>query len=119
MESLFSLLQKNVLNRRRWQSRDELRVAIVLWIEKTYHRRPRRQALGRLTPIEFETLIKPLMQPERPYPTESIEVGAVPYGGTGHCGRLCRSAAALAPASKEVASSACGSQVGSQVAALA
>lgn len=57
MESFFSLLQKNVLNRRRWQTRDELRAAIVLWIEKTYHRR-RQQTLGRLTPIEFETLIK-------------------------------------------------------------
>jgi transposase InsO family protein len=45
MESFFSLLQKNVLNRRRWQTRDELRAAIVLWIEKTYHRRRRQQAL--------------------------------------------------------------------------
>ena len=56
MESPFSLLQKNVLNRRRWQTRDELRAAIVLWIERTYHRRRRQQALGRLTQIEFETL---------------------------------------------------------------
>ena len=56
MESFFSLLQKNVLNRRRWQTRDELRLAIVVWIEKTYHRRRRQDALGRLTPIEFETL---------------------------------------------------------------
>ena len=58
MESFFSLLQKNVLNRRTWQTRDELRAAIVVWIEKTYHRRRRQQTLGRLTPIEFETLIK-------------------------------------------------------------
>jgi putative transposase len=29
MESFFSLLQKNVLNRRRWATRDELRIAIV------------------------------------------------------------------------------------------
>ena len=56
MESFFSLLQKNVLNRRRWQTREELRLAIVVWIEKTYHRRRRQDALGRLTPIEFETL---------------------------------------------------------------
>jgi transposase InsO family protein len=58
MESFFSLLQKNVLDRRRWTSRDELRAAIVRWIERTYHRRRRQQALGRLTPIEFETLIQ-------------------------------------------------------------
>ncbi|GAA3689275.1 hypothetical protein GCM10022203_23150 [Micrococcus yunnanensis] len=36
MESFFALLQKNVLNRRRWQSFDQLRLAIVSWIERTY-----------------------------------------------------------------------------------
>ncbi|HEU5271105.1 MAG TPA: IS3 family transposase, partial [Jatrophihabitans sp.] len=56
MESFFSLLQKNVLNRRRWTSREELRLAIIVWIERTYHRRRRQDTLGRLTPIEFETL---------------------------------------------------------------
>ncbi len=56
MESFFSLLQKNVLNRQRWTTRDQLRLAIVVWIEKTYHRRRRQDALGRMTPIEFETL---------------------------------------------------------------
>jgi len=35
MESFFALLQRNVLDRRRWQSRDELRIAIVIWIERT------------------------------------------------------------------------------------
>jgi putative transposase len=58
MESFFSLLQKNVLNRRRWQTRDQLRLAIVIWIERTYHRRRRQDTLGRLTPIEFETLLQ-------------------------------------------------------------
>jgi putative transposase len=56
MESFFSLLQKNVLNRQRWQTREQLRLAVVVWIEKTYHRRRRQDSLGRLTPIEFETL---------------------------------------------------------------
>ncbi len=56
MESFFSLLQKNVLNRRRWRTRAELRLAILVWIEKTYHRRRRQDTLGRLTPVEFETL---------------------------------------------------------------
>ena len=56
MESFFSLLQKNVLDRKRWTSREELRLAIVIWIERTYHRRRRQDSLGRLTPIEFETL---------------------------------------------------------------
>jgi putative transposase len=57
MESFFSLLQKNVLNRRRWATRDDLRAEIVFWIEATYHRRRRQDGLGRLTPIEFETLL--------------------------------------------------------------
>ena len=59
MESFFALLQKNVLDRQRWTSREELRVAIVIWIERTYHRRRRQRGLGRLTPIEFETLYTP------------------------------------------------------------
>jgi transposase InsO family protein len=57
MESFFSLLQKNVLDRRTWRTREELRIAIVRWIERTYHRRRRQDALGRLTPIEYETIM--------------------------------------------------------------
>jgi putative transposase len=56
MESFFALLQKNVLNRQRWATRQELRLAIITWIEKTYHRRRRQRRLGRLTPIEFEII---------------------------------------------------------------
>ncbi|MFN2638275.1 MAG: IS3 family transposase [Gemmatimonadaceae bacterium] len=56
MESFFALLQKNVLDRQRWQTREQLRLAIVLWIERSYHRRRRQRRLGRLTPIEFETV---------------------------------------------------------------
>jgi transposase InsO family protein len=56
MESFFSLLQVNVLNRRRWDTRDQLRLAIVSWIERTYHRRRRQRTLGKLTPVEFETI---------------------------------------------------------------
>ncbi len=58
MESFFALLQKNVLNRRTWATRQELRIAIVTWIERTYHRRRRQARLGRLTPIEFETIMR-------------------------------------------------------------
>ena len=50
MESFFALLQKNVLDRKRWQPREELRIAIITWIERTYHRRRRQARLGRLTP---------------------------------------------------------------------
>lgn len=59
MESFFSLLQKNVLDRRVWDTREELRIAIVTWIERTYHRRRRQSALGRLTPVEYELIMAP------------------------------------------------------------
>lgn len=59
MESFFALLEKNVLNRKRWRARQELRIAVITWIESAYHRRRRRARLGRLTPIEYETLMNP------------------------------------------------------------
>lgn len=59
MESFFSLLQRNLLDRCRWDTRAQLRIAIVSWIERTYHRRRRQARLGRLTPIEYETIMTP------------------------------------------------------------
>ena len=56
MESFFSLLQKNVLDTQRWKTREDLRLAIVKWIERTYNRRRRQRVLGRLTPVEYETI---------------------------------------------------------------
>ncbi|MGF3057462.1 IS3 family transposase [Microbacterium sp. YY-01] len=57
MEWLFSLLQKNVLDRQSWATRQELRLAIVAWIEGKYHRKRRQRGLGRLTPVEFEAIM--------------------------------------------------------------
>ena len=59
MESFFSLLQKNVLDRRRWRTRAELTSRIVNWVERTYHRRRRQRRLGKLTPVEFELVFQP------------------------------------------------------------
>ncbi len=59
MESFFALVQKNILNRRRWATRDDLRIAIVTWIERTYHRRRRQAALGRMTPVDYEMIMTP------------------------------------------------------------
>lgn len=56
MESFFALLQKNVLDRTRWSTRAEFRQAIVVCIERDYHRRRRQRSLAHLTPIEYETL---------------------------------------------------------------
>jgi putative transposase len=54
MESFYALLQKNVLDRKRWATRDELATEIVFWIEHTYNNRRRQRGLGKLTPVEFE-----------------------------------------------------------------
>ena len=57
-QSFFSLLQKNVLNTRRWDTRADLRLAMVTWIETKYNRRRRQRGLGKLTPAEFEMIYK-------------------------------------------------------------
>jgi transposase InsO family protein len=60
MESFYSLLQKNVLNRQTsWATRDQLHSEIVHWIEHTYNHRRRQRALGRLTPVEYELAFDP------------------------------------------------------------
>ena len=56
IESFHSLLQNNVLNTRRWETREDLRIAVVTWIERKYHRQRRKRRLGKLTPVEFEAL---------------------------------------------------------------
>lgn len=57
IESFHALLQKNVLNTRRWESREQLRLAMVTWIEKKYHRQRRKERLGNMTPVEFEAVL--------------------------------------------------------------
>lgn len=58
MESWFSLLQKNVLNRHRnWATRDELRFAILWWTVHTYNTRRRQPALGKMTPVAYELML--------------------------------------------------------------
>ncbi len=68
MESFYALLQKNVLDRHTWTTREQLRLAIITWIEHTYNRRRRQRALGKLTPVEYElalhaTLAQPAVVP--------------------------------------------------------
>lgn len=57
MEPFFALLQKNVLDQQAWATRAELRLAIVHGIEAIYHRRRRQRVLGRLKPIEYESIM--------------------------------------------------------------
>ena len=56
IESFFSLLQKNVLNLQKWETRQELREAIFTWIHKEYNNKRPQQKLGRQTPNQYEKI---------------------------------------------------------------
>ncbi len=56
MESFFALLHKNVLDTKQWDTRVDLRLVMVHWIETKYNRRRRHTGLGKLTPVEFEMI---------------------------------------------------------------
>jgi transposase InsO family protein len=54
MESFWSRMQVELLDRQRWKTRLELSNAIFEYIEVFYNRRRRHSGLGMRTPIEFE-----------------------------------------------------------------
>ncbi len=54
MESFWSSMQIELLNRQRWKTRVELANAIFDYIEIFHNRQRRHSALGYLTPIENE-----------------------------------------------------------------
>lgn len=54
IESFWSRMQVELLDRKRWRTRVELANAIFEYIEIFYNRQRRHSSLGMLTPIEFE-----------------------------------------------------------------
>jgi transposase InsO family protein len=56
IESFWSTMQRELLDRQHWTSRVELASAIFEWIEGWYNPRRRHTSLGMLAPHEFETL---------------------------------------------------------------
>lgn len=56
MESFFSTLQRELLDRKRWQTRRELARAIFEWIEAWYNPHRRHTSIGDLSPVEYERL---------------------------------------------------------------
>ncbi len=54
IESFWSRLQVELLDRQRWRTRIELANAIFEYLEIWHNRRRRHSALGMLTPIKFE-----------------------------------------------------------------
>lgn len=56
MESFFSTLQRELLDRTQWATRNELASAIFEWIEAWYNPRRRHTSIGCLSPIAYERL---------------------------------------------------------------
>ena len=60
MESFWSRMQVELLNRRRWTTRIELANAIFEYLEIFHNPQRRHSSLGYLTPIEFENNTTPV-----------------------------------------------------------
>jgi len=55
-ESFISTIKNELINRRSWKSRDQVRLAVFEYIETFYNTRRCHSALGYLSPAEFETM---------------------------------------------------------------
>ena len=53
-ESFFATLEREVLNRRRFKTQVEARMAIFEWLEGWYNPHRRHSALGYLSPVNYE-----------------------------------------------------------------
>ena len=53
-ESFFATLEKELLNRRRFKTQAEARMAVFEWIEGWYNPHRRHSSLGRISPVNFE-----------------------------------------------------------------
>ena len=59
MESFWGTLQLELLDRKAWKSRKELANAIFEWIECWYNPERRHSGIGMLSPVDFETRLRP------------------------------------------------------------
>ena len=57
-EAFFKTLKSELVDRRSWPSKAELRTAVFDYIEAFYNRRRRHSTLGYLSPVEYEKIIK-------------------------------------------------------------
>ncbi|MBX3195389.1 MAG: IS3 family transposase [Microbacteriaceae bacterium] len=62
IESFWSTMQRELLDRSTWASKAELASAMFEWIEAFYNPTRRHTALGNLSPVEFERLHTPAAQ---------------------------------------------------------
>src|SRR4051812_44705101 len=55
-ESFFATLKKELIHRRAWPTRADLRSEVFDYIEVFYNRQRRHRSLGMLSPTQFETI---------------------------------------------------------------
>jgi transposase InsO family protein len=60
IESFWSRMQVELLDRKRWSTRVELANAIFEYLEIFHNRQRRHSALGMITPVEFEVVHQPV-----------------------------------------------------------
>jgi len=53
-ESFFATLERELLNRRRFKTQTEARMAVFQWIEGWYNPHRRHSSLGYLSPVNYE-----------------------------------------------------------------
>lgn len=70
-ESFFATLETELLDRHRFRSRDQARLALFHWIEGFYNSRRRHSTLGQRSPDHFEET----MQREREEDRETAMTG--------------------------------------------
>jgi transposase InsO family protein len=56
-ESFFSSLKLELIDRRSWATRRQVRLAVFDYIERFFNRRRLHSSLGYLTPVEYEANI--------------------------------------------------------------
>lgn len=59
MESFWGTMQLELLDRKAWKTRKELANAIFEWIECWYNPKRRHSSIGMLSPVEYETRLRP------------------------------------------------------------
>ena len=65
-ETVIATSKKELIYRRSWQTRNEIRSGVVEYIEALYNRRRRHNYLGWVSPAEFEDRACPVFAEQAP-----------------------------------------------------
>ena len=64
-ESFFATLKKELINRRSWPTKAELRTEVFDYIETFYNRERRHSTLGQRSPSDYEKMHLPIIEEEQ------------------------------------------------------